>query len=213
MNARTATNNAHSIRERLNAISADALSTASHHDAATALWRDLLKWNPRAPQKDRALLALGQAEAAAGHEKAAMAFFERFENETAGSPLLSKAILARARLLEERGELPEMLRILDKLLADKTAPSQDKAQALFRIAEAQMRQKKPQQAIAYYQRIYVTYGRWRDLVAKAYLRSGEAFELLQDKEAARRTYEEFMANELLADQPERKAAQTRLGSL
>jgi len=192
---------------------AEALTVAGKSDEATKLWRDLLKWNPRAAQKDRALAALGQAELKGGREKTALEFFTRFETETAGSPLLSKVLLARATLLEERGEFPAAQTALAALLAEKTAPSQDKAEALFRTAELQMRQKKPQLAVPYYQRIYVMYGRWHQWVARAYLRSGEAFEQLQDKDAARKTYEEFIANEDLAKQPERAQAEQRLKQL
>lgn len=176
-------------------------------------WRDLLKWNPRAPQKDRALAALGLAELAAGHEKAALDYFDRFDKETVGSPLMSKVLLARGKLLEERGDFAAAQKALESLLGEKAAPGQDKSEALFRIAELQMKQKKPQLAIPYYQRIYVMYGRWRDVVAKAYLRSGEAFEQISDKDAARKTYEEFIGNEQFAGMPERAQAEQRLKQL
>jgi tetratricopeptide (TPR) repeat protein len=182
-------------------------------EEAIKWWRDLLKWNPRAAQKDRALAALGLGELAAGHEKAALDYFDRFDQETAGSPLLSKVQLARGKLLEDRGDFAGAQKTLEGLLAEKTAPGQDKSEALFRIAELQMRQKKPQLAIPYYQRIYVMYGRWRDVVARAYLRSGEAFEQISDKDAARKTYEEFIANEQFAGLPERQQAEQRLKSL
>ena len=203
---------------RANVQTANPLLIADFADAfkgeeATKWWRDLLKWNPRAGQKDRALAALGLAELAAGHEKAALDYFDRFDKETAGSPLRSKVLLARGRLLEERGDFTAAQKALEGLLAEKAAPGQDKSEALYRIAELQMKQKKPQLAIPYYQRIYVMYGRWKNVVAKAYLRSGEAFEQISDKDAARKTYEEFIGNEQFAGMPERVQAEQRLKQL
>jgi hypothetical protein len=50
-------------------------------------------------------------------------------------------------------------------------------------------------------------------VAKAYLRSGEAFEKLNDLEAARKTYEELSKSEDLAALPEAQTARERLQKL
>jgi predicted Zn-dependent protease len=41
---------------------ADALLAAGKQTEAEKMFRDLVKWNPRAPQKDRALAALGRIE-------------------------------------------------------------------------------------------------------------------------------------------------------
>jgi len=76
-----------------------------------------------------------------------------------------------------------------------------------------MRQGKPQLAVPYFQRIYVMYGRWPEWVAKAYLRSGEAFEQLQDVEAARKTYAELIDNEVLKEMPEHAVAEQKLAKL
>lgn len=192
---------------------ASARAAAGQAAEAEQMWRDLLKWNPRAPQKDRALAALGEAELARGNERAALEFFERFEKETSGSPLLGQVLLTRARLLAERGETAAAQKALETLLAEKATPGQVKSEALFRLGELHMGQKKPQLAVPYYQRIYVMYGRWPEWVAKAYLRSGEAFEQLQDKDAARKTYAELVANEQLSERPEYAQAGERLKKL
>lgn len=57
------------------------------------------------------------------------------------------------------------------------------------------------------------YGRWRDWVAKAYYRSGEAFEKLNDELSARRTYQELAEREDLAGFEEALKARRRLDSL
>ncbi len=189
---------------------ARALADAGEEEKARQMWLDLLKWNPRAPQKDQALAALGKMELARGNEVAALEYFARFEDETLGSPLRGEILLARADLLMARGEAVAARLCLENLLEDKATPGQKKSEALFRMAEMQMRSRKPELAIPYYQRIYVMYGRWPEWVAKAYLRSGEAFEQLGDRDAARRTYEEMVGNEALIDRPETDEARLRL---
>jgi hypothetical protein len=76
-----------------------------------------------------------------------------------------------------------------------------------------MAEENPKLAIPYYQRVYLMHGRWRPWVARAYARSGEAFEKIQDSTAARRTYSEFLSKSELEDFPESKTAQSRLQAL
>lgn len=177
------------------------------------MWRDLVKWNPRARQKDRALAAMGLLEMERGNEKKALEYFDRFEKETMGSLLFGKIMLAKAQLLTVRGEKEKAREALNTLLGNKFSGGQDKAKALYEIGEGYMKENNPKAAFAAYQKVYVMYGRWRDVVAKSYLRSGEALEQIDDKDGARRTYQELLENEALKDLPEGPAAKKRLDAL
>jgi hypothetical protein len=57
------------------------------------------------------------------------------------------------------------------------------------------------------------HGRWKPWVAKAYLRSGEAFEKIKDPTSARRTYHELVSNPELAEFPETETASKHLLAL
>jgi len=192
---------------------AEALLADGREKEGGAMFRDLVKWNPRAVQKDRAFAALGLLELQTGNEKAALAYFDRFEKETLGSMLFGKILLAKARLLEARGLSADARKTLETLLANPHSSGQEKAEALFLIAEGYMKENKPELAVPYYQRIYVMHGRWRDWVARAYLRSGEAFEKLSDKLSARKTYQELTEKEDFAAFLETGKARERLNAL
>ena len=148
-----------------------------------------------------------------GHDRAALDDFDRFESETLGSPVFGRVLLAKAALLEKRGEKAKALAALEAVLASKFSSGGEKAEALYRIGEAHMASGKPDLAVPYFQRIYVMHGRWGEWVAKAYLRSGEAFEKLNDTASARRTYQELAAKEDLASFPESQLARDRLQAL
>jgi tetratricopeptide (TPR) repeat protein len=178
-----------------------------------AMFRDLLKWNPSAPQKDRALAAMGFAELDAGNEAAALALFDRFASASAGSIGSGRVLLAKAALEEKRGRKAAARATLEELLAAPASSGREKAEALFRIGQIHMADAKPDLAIPYFQRIYVMHGRWHEWVAKAYLRSGEAFEKLGDAQSAKNTYDELAKNEDLAGCPESAAAHQRLDAL
>ena len=177
------------------------------------MFRDLVKWNPRAAQKDRAFAALGFLELERGDEKSALGYFDRFEKETLGSRLFGKVLLARARIQQNNGQSKQARESLETLLANAQSSGQAKAEALYLIAEGYMKARQPELAIPYYQRIYVMHGRWRDWVARAYLRSGEAFEKLEDSLSARRTYQEFTEREEFAAYKEAQTARKRLNEL
>ena len=189
---------------------AQALQQAGRADDAERMWRDLVKWNPRATQKDDAFAALGMIEAKRGNEKAALEYFDRFEKETFGSMIFGKVMLAKADLLIARGDPDAARKALESLLASPYSAGQEKAEALYRIGELYMKEKKYALAIPYFQRIYIMHGRWHDWVAKAYLGSGEAFEQLKDTTAARKTYEEMGTIEELQSLPESAKAKERL---
>jgi TolA-binding protein len=192
---------------------ADALLAAGREDEAEDLYRNLLKWNPRAAQKDRALAAIGKAEMRCGKPAAALQLFERFEREIVGSRLLGEVMLSWAQILQASGRAAESREVLEKLLASEYAIGKEKAEALYLIGESHMRDSRPELAIPYFQRLYVMHGRWQDWVAKAYYRSGEAFEKLNDELSARRTYQELTEREDLAGFEETFKARRRLESL
>ncbi len=175
--------------------------------------RDTLRWNPRAIEKDRILAALGQLEMERGNEDAAMVWFDRFEKETMGTPVFGPVMLAKARLLAKADKREEMRRVLEAVLSNEGVRGEQKAEALYLIGESHMAENNPKLAIPYFQRIYVMHQRWRPWVAKAYRRSGEAFELLQDQLSARRTYQELTANPDLEEFPETADAKARLEAL
>ncbi len=192
---------------------ADALLAAGKETEAEKMFRDLVKWNPRASQKDRALAALGRIEMQRGNANAALEQFDRFEREVIGSRLFGEVMLARAELLQMSGRMTEAREALERLLANEYALGQEKAEALYVIGEIYMNESRPDLAIPYFQRLYVMHGRWRDWVAKAYYRSGEAFEKLNDQLSARRTYQELSEREDLAGFEEARRARGRLDLL
>ena len=175
--------------------------------------RDTLRWNPRALQKDRILAALGEMEMKQGNDKAALDWFNRFEKENLGSALFAPTMLSKAKVLQKRGRFAEARGVLEEVLKKENTPGEKKAEALCLIGDLHMAEKNPKLAIPYYQRVYLMHGRWRPWVARAYVRSGEAFEKIEDSSAARRTYSEFLSKPELEDFEETKDAKSRLQAL
>lgn len=191
----------------------DPKASAAQRTKAAQTYRDMLKWHPRAPQKDKALAALARMAEQSGDSALARDYRARIERDVPWSPLVGEALMARAGEEAKDGRHDAACETYTKLLGVQSVSGKVKAEALLALGEIEMSRNRPQVAIPYYQRIYVMYGRWGGAVAKAYLRSGEAFELLKDVDAARKTYQELVSREELAQMPEAAAARQRLNRM
>lgn len=183
---------------------ADALRQAGKLDEATALYRDIRRWNPLAPARDRVFAGLGEIAMERGEPDQAMKWFERFQRETPGSNMRGTVMIHMADIEIGKARKKEALAILEELLKDKGISRSQKVDVIFKMGELHLEQGEPKLAIPYFQRIYVMYGAYSELAAKSYLQSGAAFEKLEDFVAAARTYREFLGQEAWQGEPELK---------
>jgi tetratricopeptide (TPR) repeat protein len=156
---------------------------------------------------------LGLIAAAQGQDKEALEAFVRFEQTSAQSSLLPQVLRAKADILASRHEYPEAIAELEKLLASPAARGKPSVEALSRIGETYLTLDKPDKAVPYFQRIYVMYGKYSPLVAKAYWQSGQAFEKLKLRTEAINTYKEFIGKNQLSSTEEYSKAKERLTAL
>jgi tetratricopeptide (TPR) repeat protein len=189
---------------------ADAQREAGNVRLAEDLYTDLRKWHPRAIQKDRAYLGLGMLARGRGDDKEAIRYFEKFEKETTGSPRLGEVLLMKAELLADRGRLESAIETLTQMLEDERMSSENKARALFAYGEVLMADGQTERAIAYFERIYVVYGKYLDLVAAAYWRRGQALEALSLNREALEVYRALAGREDLGDFEEFGLAKQRI---
>ncbi|GAB4239083.1 MAG: hypothetical protein OHK005_00180 [Candidatus Methylacidiphilales bacterium] len=191
----------------------DAARAAGQPEKAEKLYRGLIAWYPRSVQRDRAYAGLGLLALQDGKEQAALDWFDRFERETIQSPMRKEVLRARANLFLKRGQKEQAIAQLEEILKLQNARGLPWVEALYQIGEIYLAAGDPARAIPYFQRIYVMYGRWADYVSKAYLQSGLAFEKLNMRDEARRTYEEYVQNTTLHNQPEFPKIRERLQAL
>ncbi|MFQ3670323.1 MAG: tetratricopeptide repeat protein [Verrucomicrobiia bacterium] len=191
----------------------DAARATGQREKAERMYRGLIAWYPRSMQRDRAYAGLGLLALEEGKEQAAMDWFERFERESIQSPLRKDVLRARADLFLKRGDKTRAVEQLEEILKLQNARGLPWVEALYQIGEIHLAAGDPGRAIPYFQRIYVMYGRWADYVSKAYLQSGLAFEKLNMRDEARRTYEEFVQNTTLHEKPEYPKIRERLQAL
>ncbi|MDF1751683.1 MAG: tetratricopeptide repeat protein [Verrucomicrobiales bacterium] len=173
------------------ADAADALAEKGDFDRATELYKDLRKWNPVSFHKARAFKGLGLVAEKQGRTDDAIQHYKDYEKEAASSTDLAGIILNRIKLEISAGKGSNAKTDLEALLENPVASTQHKAEALFLIGENLASSEDYEKATAYFERVYVVYGKYRDLVAKSYFRRGELLEKIGNKTAAYEVYAEL----------------------
>ncbi|OGV46419.1 MAG: hypothetical protein A2X46_09060 [Lentisphaerae bacterium GWF2_57_35] len=134
--------------------------------------------------------------------------------ENMGDPqLMMEAVFVRAKSLEGLQRYAEAVEAYQQVIANRISPRALKPEAMLGVAASLEAQGKVKEAIPYYQRIYVMYQAYAPAVAKAYLKSGEAFEKLNDRPSAVNTYKEMLETKSLSGLPEMAMARERLARL
>jgi tetratricopeptide (TPR) repeat protein len=198
------------MNPRVTADCADASRAAGSKLSAESLYRDLIKWHPRAVEVERAQAGLGFLEADAGNAEAAMERFKKFEKKSVTAELAIAVALRKAELLVQMRREDEAVEVYKGLLENKMAPGRAKAQALMAWGQLLEKQRKVLPATAYYERVYLAYGKHADLAARAYLARGRALESLGNKGAAAEVYTELREREAMQTFPEYEEAALRL---
>jgi|GEM_PF-225590 len=195
---------------RLIADCADALREHDRRTEARALYLELRKWHPRALEKDRAFLGLAMLALNEQKPDDALKFFARFEQETLGSPLLGEVVRLKAGLLVDRGKMSEARAEYERLLEMPAVPRLLKAQTLVQLGDLLAAQGEDLKSTAYYERVYVSYGKYLPEVAAAYWKRAEALDRLRHHDAALHVLRELAERGDLAALPEAARALQQL---
>ena len=121
--------------------------------------------------------------------------------------------MEKARWLMASDRAAEAIAAYDEILANRAARGPLWPEALLGLGLAHEELRDYRKAVPYYQRIYVMYAGYSNLVAQAYYHSGRCFERLEDSSAAINTYRELLADVRLAQLPETRQAAERLKAL
>ena len=198
---------------RMLADCADACYGAGRFGRAEELYVGLRKWNPRALEKERAYLGLGRIEWRRGNAEAALGWMQKASESAVSPALLAEALLAKAQLESDLQLSSQARQSLERLLAGKFIDGRSKARGLLQFAELLQQEGEVLKATAYYQRVYVAYGKHLDLVSQAYVGRGMALEAIDQPEKALEVYREFAGRRELSEFKEAQMVQERLVAL
>lgn len=190
-----------------------ALLKAGDTDRASANFAALLENFGKSTSRDYAYVGQGDLALAAGQPAAALQAYQNAIDLAGAEHLLREATLGRARALYELGRLDEASKLFEAIAATKEWRGEPTAASLHHLGLIAARQGNLPKANAFFQRVFVSQGRYPEWVARAYIESGRAFEKLSRPGEAAATYREMLRNERLAGRPELEDARARLAVL
>ena len=107
---------------QLAGATAEGEESAGRRAKAAQIYRDLLKWHPRAAQKDKARAALGRMAMEDGDRQAALDYYTRLERDTPWSTLMGEVLMTRAQIESEAGNTDGAADAYTRLLAAESVP-------------------------------------------------------------------------------------------
>jgi tetratricopeptide (TPR) repeat protein len=131
----------------------------------------------------------------------------------ATSPDAAEALLLLGDLYVKQGKFPQADECYKSVLAVREWKGPLWPAALYGRGECARLQRNYDTAAAYFERIYVMYGNYKQWVAKAYVARAECLTRLQLYSKAAETLQELLSIAELKDMPEFKEAQQRMESL
>ena len=192
---------------------AEALAASGQLNDAETMFTELRRWHPRSLQKDRAFLGLAGIAVRRQDYEQALVHLQRFEDEVSVSSRVGEMVLLRADVLEQMGRVEQARAELERLMEMGEAPAELRARTLLRLGDAVAAAGEPLQATAYYERVYVSYGKFREVVAEAYWKRAQLLEQLGRREEAIEVYRELALRGDLAGQGETQLAIDRLNEI
>jgi len=192
---------------------AEAMLASGNPTLAKNLFTEIRKWHPRAVERDRIYRGLGDIAAAEGENDRALEFYGRFERESAASLHLGEVRLKMAELYGLSGRTREERETLEATLGAEGVTAATKAEVLLRLGQSHAASDDHAKAIVFFERLYVAYGKFSELNAKAYWARGQSLEKLNLDREALETYEELAKREDLRRFEESGKAENRIVAL
>ncbi|MCZ6673873.1 MAG: tetratricopeptide repeat protein [Verrucomicrobia bacterium] len=160
----------------------------------------------------RAMAYLGLARLAFGQRNFSTAknWLTKSTDQVPVHPHMNETQLLLGTVLSQLNEYEPSIETFERLLRLKSARGRPHATALKGIAKAHENQGNHEKAIAYYQRIYIMYRAYPDLVSSAYWASAGLFESMEKIPEAVNTLQEMLGQSQLAEFPEWVSAQEKL---
>lgn len=191
----------------------DALVSAGQPAQAMPFYNQLLDIYGDSPSVDFAYNGLGRI----AYDQKDYLTAERYYGKALDKGLAvmkqKDITLGQAQTLLALNRPTEAQGYFEQVASNRAWRGEATAISVLSLGEIEMQLGKFAEANAYYQRVFVAYQKYPAVQAKAYLRSGEAFEKMGKTPEAISTYSEMLRNPSLAAFPETTDARQRLNEL
>ncbi len=191
----------------------DTLLALGQPELAKTFFAQIVAAHPKSVFADFGYVGLGDIALLAGDGVDALTHYNAAIDLAGARFKLKEATLGRARASLLLGRPDAAQELFEQVAGNRAWRGEATAESLYQLGEIAMQRGTPDaiaKAQAHYQRVYLSYKRFDLWVARAYLRSADAFDALGQKQEAIDTLNRLLSFENLRALPEAEQARERL---
>ena len=182
-------------------------------DKAEAFYEELMTSFPKSDLLEYAYYGLGAVALARNKPDEAITWFNDAVDKASAEAKLSEITYGKGQALLMQGKLDEAKKIFEQVAATKEWRGEITAKAILSLGDLEEKRGNTAAAIQYYQRIFVAYQRYPNVVIPAYLKAADGFIKLGAPDKAAAHLRELIANPKLSLSPLTDQARKKLETL
>jgi len=191
----------------------DIARSKGDNDKAEAFYKELMTSFPKSDLLEYAYDGMGEVALARNQPAAAIRWFDDAVDKANAEAKLADVTFGKGRALLAQSKFDESKKIFEQVAATKEWRGEITAKALLSLGELEEKRGKPDVAIHYYQRVFVAYQRFPNVVIPAYLKAADAFVKLGKPADAVKDLQDLLSKPRLASLPQADEARRKLQAL
>jgi TolA-binding protein len=182
-------------------------------DKASSFYKELLEAFPKSDLREYAYCGLGEVALERNKPDEALRWFDDAVEKGAADSTLGRVTFGKGMALLALGKPDEAAKIFTQVAGTKEWRGELTAKSLLAMGDLEDKRGRPAEATQYYQRVFVAYQRYPDIMAEAYLRAAADFVKLGKPDFAAAHLREMLANPKLSQHPRAEEARKKLEEL
>lgn len=182
-------------------------------DKAEAFYQELLTSFPKSDLLEYAYYGMGAVALARNQPDAALRWFNDAVDKAAAEAKLSDITYGKALALLMQGKLDAAKKTLEEVAGNKEWRGEITSRAMLSLGDLEEKRGNTAGAIQYYQRVFVAYQRYPNVVIPAYMKAADGFIKLGEPAKAAAHLREMLSKPRLAASPLAEEARKKLETL
>ena len=191
----------------------DIARSKGDNDKAEAFYKELMTSFPKSDLLEYAYYGMGEVALARNQPAEANRWFDDAVDKANAEAKLADITYGKGRAMLALSKYDEAKKIFEQVAGNKDWRGEVTAKSLLSLGELEEKRGKPDVAIQYYQRVFVAYQRFPNVVIPAYLKAADAFVKIGKPEDAAKNLRDLLSKPRLAAMPQAEEARKKLETL